>query len=104
MIAFPFVVGKAFLSPSHPITIRKAYYAELEAEGLALGGVFITTPRGHMRGTIYFGSAGWGPYYQIRARGGSRSVTDGGFTVGQRIIVAIERTGIGVLVTLNESR
>jgi hypothetical protein len=100
MITFSFIIGKAFLTSSHPITIPRAYYRELEAEELGTAGVSIATQCGRARGIIYSGNAGWGPYFQICARGRNPVDTVGEFTLGQRIIVAIERAAAGTLVTL----
>lgn len=102
MITFPFIAGRSFLNyPTHPITIRKACYPELQTEGLTSGDVVVATADGHIRGIIYSGNAGWGPYYQIRARGKNPGDPSFTFAIGQHILVEIQKSQTGILVTLN---
>jgi hypothetical protein len=105
MITFPYTVRPSFLKySSHPITIPKAYYGQLESEKLAVPEASILTQSGSMRGTIYAGNAGWGHYYQIRSRGGNANDAAEVFATGQHVAVAIERVTDGVLVTLSAAR
>ena len=105
MITFPYTVRPSFLKySSHPITIPKAYYGQLESENLAVTDAFIITQNGRMRGTIYAGNAGWGHYYQVRARGENPDDTADVFATGQHIAVVIERAMDGVLVTLSAAQ
>jgi hypothetical protein len=99
MIAFAFSIGKAFLRSSRPITIPKAYYETLETESLAADAIVLVVADKRFHGTIYYGHAGWGPYYQIRAREKSVEIPDE-FVVGHRIAVSIERTAAEIIVTL----
>lgn len=69
-LQFQFKVNKSFLSwPSHPITVPKSQlaYADLEAEGLDRGDLKVVCPDvTSLRGEMYSGTTGFGPYYQIR--------------------------------------
>lgn len=103
MITFPFAVGRAFLGSSHPITVPRKLYKEVEDLKLGVDGVSIATHYVPLRGIIYHGNAGWGPYFQIRTRGRNYILPDDAFTVGQRILVTIERKINKVFVTLSRS-
>ncbi len=71
MIYFEFIISDSFLKYStHPITIPKTQvdYKEVEKGGFAQGDLTIIFPKGEkIRGHVYFGIAGYGPYYQIRS-------------------------------------
>ena len=70
MISFRFNMNSSFNDYStHPITVPKGQvdYSLLKKEGLDGGDLTIVFPRGErVRGHIYSGRAGYGPYYQIR--------------------------------------
>jgi hypothetical protein len=105
MITFPYTVRPSFLKySSHPITVPKAYYRQLESEDLAVADASILIQNGSMRGTIYAGNAGWGHYYQIRARGETSNDAVDEFATGQRITVVIEKAMDGILVTLGAAQ
>src|SRR4030042_525134 len=90
MITFSLTVVPSFLNyPNHPITIRRAYYERLTEEiydghGEKTIKVRITPPSGRiLDGEIYYGKAGYGPFYQIKALGrypndyfGNRKIND----------------------------
>ena len=101
MVEFPFTIGKAFLDYHwHPITIPRAPYRGLEAEGLAVSSVSIESPFGIMSGSIVYSRAGYGPYYQVRMDGGPTHDPMSEFKLGQRITVKLERVGKVVHVAL----
>src|SRR3954471_8519708 len=87
MVEFTFTVNKSFLSySSHPITIPRTQvdYSILENENL-LGRVTIVSPSGRIvRGHIYSGTAGFGPYHQIRASSSTNDAFDD-LELGSRI-------------------
>ena len=70
MLQFRFKVNQSFLTwPSHPITVPKSQidFAQLEEEGLDRGDLKVVCPDGtSLSGKMYSGTAGFGPYYQIR--------------------------------------
>ncbi len=70
MISFHFTISHSFLKyTTHPITIPKTQvqYREMEQEGLERGDLTIIFPKGErLRGHMYYGVSGYGPYYQIR--------------------------------------
>ena len=74
MVSFHFRVNDSFLRyPAHPITIPRGQvdYRELRAEGLDGGSLAVVLPHGEkLAAQIYFGKAGYGFYYQIRAYSG----------------------------------
>lgn len=72
MVQFEFTVGNAFRNSAyHPITIPKRHYGDLVRQGLDQDDVAIVGPDGQpFTGQIYRGIAGWGEYFQIRARNG----------------------------------
>jgi hypothetical protein len=104
MITFPFTVRKSFLGSSHPITVPSRLYKGLENLKAGVDGVSISTDYVPLRGIIYHGNAGWGPYFQIRKRGRNYILPDDAFTVGQRILVTIERKINEVFVTLRRAQ
>ncbi len=67
---FKFRINKSFLNyPFHPITIPKSQidYSKLKEEQHKLDNVQIILPNlENTNGYIYFGTAGYGDYYQIR--------------------------------------
>ena len=76
MISFTFKINKSFLqNPSHPITIPKSSvdYKIINAMDKALTDSVIVCPDStKIKGRIYSGMAGYGPYFQIQMQGYSR--------------------------------
>jgi hypothetical protein len=101
MVTFPFRIGNAFLNYKwHPITIPTAYYGRLEEEGLVAEDVSIASPFGSTSGSVEHGTAGYGPYYQIKMVGGQTRDPMVQFNFGQCITVELERVGKTVRITL----
>lgn len=71
MITFDFRINASFLNyTSHPITVPRSQVAYSEVERLRRlsEDVWISIHgRRSLRGQLYRGTAGFGPYYQIRA-------------------------------------
>ena len=103
MVEFPFTVNESFLATRlHPITVPRRFvdYAELRAQGLSRGPVEIYCPNGRsLAGIMYSGTAGYGPYYQIKADGYSRDPLYD-LQSGTRLRVRLERADDGVHVYL----
>jgi hypothetical protein len=94
MQRFNFKVNSSFLSwPSHPITVPKTQidYLKLEKEGLDQGTLRVVCPDGTtVSGDMYSGTAGYGPYYQIRmVVPQNHSVLK--LPIGSRLSVELER-------------
>ncbi len=70
MVYFRFTINASFLKYStHPITVPKnqVKYSQLVKEKLDKGDLTMIFPKGQrVRGHMYYGRAGYGPYYQIR--------------------------------------
>jgi len=70
VISFRFTLNDSFKTYStHPITVPKGRvdYGVLRKEELDRGDLTIVFPRGErVRGHMYHGRAGYGPYYQVR--------------------------------------
>ena len=70
MISFRFTLNDSCKTYStHSITVPKGTvdYGELKKEQLDEGDLTIVFPRGERaRGHMYYGRAGYGPYYQVR--------------------------------------
>lgn len=71
MVSFLFRVNRSFLEyAAHPITVPSSQvdYARIRSE-LLCGDATIVLPNGErIAGVIYCGTAGYGPYYQLRMR------------------------------------
>jgi len=71
MLSFRFTINNSFLKYStHPITVPKTQvqYKLIENEGFSRGDLTIIFPKGErIKGHMYYGMAGYGPYYQIRS-------------------------------------
>jgi len=101
MVKFQFRIGKAFLDyPWHPITIPKKHYKRLEQEELSVNSVSINSPFGATNGSIFYGQAGYGAYYQIKMDGGFTHDPMNEFKLGQIITVEMERVGNLLSITL----
>ena len=94
MLRFTFKVNSSFLSwPSHPITVPRTQidYSDLEAEGLDRGSLTVVCPDGtSVSGEMYSGTAGYGPYYQIRM-GVPKTHGLLGFPLGFSLSIELER-------------
>jgi hypothetical protein len=101
MIAFKFNVNRSFLTASgHPITIpkRDVPHGDVEAEGIAGLRLSIILPRGERVEDSYYtlypesgpGNSGFGPYYQLKLRGGTR-VLPSYLKLGHKLLVAVHR-------------
>ena len=75
---FRFRINQSFLAyPGHPITVPKSEvdYDRLKIELLHQGEFVVIFPKGERTiAKMYFGDAGYGPYYQLRFRGENRDV------------------------------
>jgi hypothetical protein len=101
MVEFAFTINRSFLHySSHPITIPRTQvdYSTLDKENL-LGAVTIILPSGRtVRGQVYSGTAGFGPYHQIRASSPTNAFAD--LELGSQIVVRMERNHSGVVARL----
>jgi hypothetical protein len=107
MILFSFKVGKSFLKyTNHPITIPREHNSRLIKDIYGDSGkrtipVIITPPGGRiLNGQIYYGIAGYGPFYQIKVLGAYPSDYFGNFKIGEFMAVSIERSGKKINVTI----
>jgi hypothetical protein len=70
-MSFYFTINNSFLkSTTHPITVPRSQvgHKKIEEEGFNQGDLTIIFPKGErVRGHMYHGVSGRGPYYQIRA-------------------------------------
>lgn len=102
MIEFQFSVNKSFLSGgSHPITVPRSQvdYAALEREGL-VGEATVVAPTGtRMRGRVYSGTAGFGPYYQVKVDNASAEPIRR-LRLGEQLLVQIQKVDGETVVTL----
>ena len=105
MIKFKFKVNNSFLQyRTRPITIPKTQvdYEQIKKDQLASDNVRVICPGNeHPSGAIYFGIAGYGPYYQVRINGSSRDPLRS-LPFGARLSVLIEKIGSVVKVRLNK--
>lgn len=101
MIAFRFKVNRSFLEwPSHPITVPRSQvdYQSLERELGHTDSLEIITPEGErLRGTLHYGVAGYGPYYQIRIPDRA-SLSE--FRLGQTLRIKMQSSGEQISVSL----
>jgi hypothetical protein len=107
MIKFFFKIEKAFLKYSnHPITIPRVHYTRLvdeiyEGTGKKTIQVRITPPSGRiLNGEIYYGIAGYGPFYQIKVLGSYPSDYFGNIKIGNilQVTIKIIRDKIHVII------
>lgn len=110
MITFFFKIGKAFLKYSnHPITIPRVLYTRLveqiyESTGKKTIQVRIIPSSGRiLDGEIYYGIAGYGPFYQIKVLGGYPSDYFGDIRIGNIIQVIIKKVGDKIHVIIEEN-
>ncbi|MEX1187519.1 MAG: hypothetical protein WEA80_13110 [Gemmatimonadaceae bacterium] len=104
--SFAFNIGKAFLDqPSHPITVPREQvdYAALEASSLNRQKLSLLFPRGERNAerfyTLYQGTAGRGPYYQLQLRGERRDLPVY-LKLHDRLLVILFKYGHGSYVVL----
>lgn len=105
MLRFYFSVNRSFLGhTTRPITIPKTQvdYEKLEREELCDSEAVVICPNGqHLSGFIYYGEAGYGPYYQLRVRGDHGDPL-GGLPFGQKLLVDIRKSVKGIEVELTQ--
>jgi len=107
MISFDFKVNKSFLQHStHPITIPKSSvdYGIVKTMETALAEAIIVCPDStKLKGKIYSGQAGYGPYYQIQMQG---YASDSLYKIEKGIIlqVQIQKTENKLLIFLTKER
>lgn len=111
MITFKFKVGKSFLKyTNHPITIPRAYNKKLVEEiydgtGKNTIKVRITTPTERIiDGEIYYGIAGWGPFYQIKVLGNYPSDYFGNIQMGDVLNIAIKKGDINIQIIIEAEK
>jgi len=104
-------VGKTFLErPNHPITIPKEHNSKLIREIYCGDGqrelsAYIIPPKGRtLNGKIYYGVAGYGPYYQIKIIGAYPGWYLDDLRIGDVLLVAIAKEGEKVNVKLVTSK
>ena len=80
IITFDFKINKSFLNPKyqHPLTIKKAVYDFMDIHGVSTteSATFLFPNGVSTSAYIRSGKAGWGEYYQIKARGGQLGVAN----------------------------
>lgn len=93
MLYFRFTINASFLQYStHPITVPKSQvkYSQLVSEEVDKGDLTIIFPKGErVRGHMYYGEAGYGPYYQIRMY--THQSLPGYLSKGDKLFVVILR-------------
>ena len=97
-VEFNFVINRSFLSAhAHPITVLKRYnpqlgrYIRFHRHEIAL---FASNGK-TLNAYIYYGVAGWGPYYQIRIPGREYKVIGGDYYLDQDIEIELKLSGRG---------
>jgi len=102
MIRFTFKVNNSFLNGgTHPLTVPKTQvdYLKLERDGY-VGPATIVTPTGmRMRGQVYSGTAGYGPYYQIRVESKSADPLKR-LVLGETLLVEMQRVDGQTVISL----
>ena len=92
MIVFSFTINSSFLNyPTHPITVPRSCvdYRRIRAEFEERALLRIVAPNGvEFTGELYFATAGYGEYYQIRVKGGPKQSLSG-LTRGDRVSVQL---------------
>jgi len=103
MVFFRFSVNQSFLSESsHPITVPKSQVDYKTVDNLRLDRKNLTLicPRGErIQGHLYAGTAGYGPYFQIRLLGENRRLPSY-FKLSDKLIVLLFRVGTKSYATL----
>jgi len=113
MISFPFTTNKSFLNTgNHPITIPKEVWLKLRYQGIlsetdAKGDkkqAKVVDPKGKSAvGFIYRGTAGYGPYYQVKLPCAAIPLDFCfGLEIGERINVEIKKVEGYIDVNLND--
>src|SRR3990172_12083858 len=96
MGSFAFNVNRSFLEDkSHPITVPKAQYPALKAEGFSSGtNLTIFFPHGErFAGHLYSSRGGYGWYYQLRLRGKGSAPFPDYLKDGDGLFVALAKVG-----------
>lgn len=94
-IEFCFLINKSFLNaPSHPITIPKRYHPQLARYVRPnRHKIAFCTSNGKAFGAyIYYGIAGWGPYYQIRIPQKEYRIIVGDYYLDQNTVIELRLT------------
>jgi hypothetical protein len=103
MVLFRFAVTQSFLNvTTHPITIPRSQvdYKTVEASNFDRKNITVILPRGErINGHLYSGSAGYGPYFQIRLHGENRKLPTY-FKIDDKLIVLLFRVGARSYATL----
>ena len=91
MIEFPFEVNKSFINvPWHPITILKICHPILKRHiRTSHHPINLYTLNNVLDAYIYYGGAGYGPYYQIRTSSNERNTIRQDYRLGQLLKVKI---------------
>lgn len=110
MISFFFTVNKAFLEyPNQPITIPKEHHSCMIEE--IYGGKgnrtipvrIIPTKGRNLYGEIYYGRAGYGPYYQIKILGNYPGYYFSDLSIGELVLVTLKRIGNKIDVKIHST-
>ena len=103
MIPFRFSVTRSFLDETtHPITIPKSQvdYKTVDSSNLDRKSIIVIFPRGErIEGHLYSGTAGYGPYFQLRLYGGNLRLPSY-LKLNDKLIVALFRFGMKSYATL----
>ena len=103
MLSFQFRVNRSFLEyPTHPVTIPRSQVDYGMVESMLAGGPRVDLQVADDPATpaqIYGASAGFGPYYQIRAES-ALALDQPGFELGDKLLVTLDRSERSVHVRL----
>lgn len=105
-VEFNFVINRSFLSaPSHPITVLKRYNPQLGRYLLSHRHEIVLCASNckTLNAYIYYGVAGWGPYYQIRIPGRQYKVIGGDYYLDQDIEIELKLSGRGNITVFLKS-
>jgi hypothetical protein len=96
LIRFIFNTSHSFLTANgHPITIPSGQvpHAKLSLAGLDRGPFVVILPRGErFEAEMRSGTAGYGPYYQLRFKGGTTRQFPEYITLDQQVLVMLLTT------------
>jgi hypothetical protein len=106
MIQFPFRVNASFKGyRSHPITVprtRVNYFTLAGETGWKREGLLHLPDGTHVPVQLYWGTAGFGPYVQLRAKDWS-AWASGVARIGDVVTVTIQRRNDGLTVSIDQS-